>query len=199
LGNLVNKPLVLAAVFGMSAFAIAAFAEDDSVGVSKNDSGAPGLAWDLTLTGRADTVTIKNVVVNRGNCKGQWPPRLPQTLKFGETHLYDEYLCDPIEVEVTTDKGSSTFKWDAFTQDSLSVSKNESAPNVWELVFTGRADSLTIENVVVNRGHCQTRDSAGHIPQPLKFGQRYKSINLCNPIEVQVTTDQGSATFTWSQ
>ena len=181
---------LLVAVFGMSAFVTPACAQDP-VSVSKDDSLTPGVLWGLSITGRADSVTIENVIVNRG-CKPQQRPQLPQTLKFGETRRYGFYLCDPIEVQVITDKGSPTFTWDEFTQDSVSVATN------WlsrQLMLTSHADSLTIKNVVVNRGNCETRQIE-ELPYTLKFGQKFRLMVLCDPIEVQVTTDKGSPTFT---
>jgi hypothetical protein len=80
----------------------------------------------------------------------------------------------------------------------VSVSKNDyfGLGNIWQLVFTSHADKVTIEKVIVNRGNCNAEDLRGRIPQVLKFGQRYIAIARCNPIEIQVITDQGSATFT---
>ena len=64
----------------------------DPVSVTKNDSREPGIMWELDISGRADNVTIENVIVNRGNCKAQSPPQLPQTLKFGEL-IYMVGIC----------------------------------------------------------------------------------------------------------
>jgi hypothetical protein len=58
---------------------------------------------------------------------------------------------------------------------------------------------VTIKSVILNRGNCKMPESgiSGHLPQTLKFGQTYiSSAAGCNLIEVQVTTDQGIATFT---
>jgi hypothetical protein len=188
----------LLAVFGVIAFLAPAVAQD-LVSVVKTDVDGSGNMWALSITGRVDRITIGNVVVNRG-CKAQSPPQLPQTLNFGETRLYGYYLCDPIELEITTDKGNATLAWGAFVQASVSVSKNDylSPGSVWQLVFTSHADSLMIENVVVNRGNCKAEDLRGRLPQALKFGQRYIATVFCNPIEIQVDTDQGNATFTWN-
>ena len=178
-----------------AALIIPAFALD-AVSVTKSDADSPGILWELRITGRVDNVTIENVIVNRG-CKAQSTPPLPQTLKFGETHLYGYYRCDPIEVQVATDQGNSTFTWDEFTQESVSVSTNDylNPGYMWQLVVRSHADSLTIKDIVVNRGNCQIRDFQGKLPQPLKFGQRYIGMLLCKPMEVRVITDQGSPTF----
>jgi hypothetical protein len=182
--------------------ALASCGAEDAVSVSKDNSSQYGPhMWALNITGRADS-TIKNVVVNRG-CRALGELQLlPQTLNFGETKIWGRYHCDPIEVQVTTDHGSQTFTWDAFTQNSLSVRKKPDNSVVWELVFTSRADdSLVIKTVVVNRGHCTfsvfPSFERNHNSEPLKFGQRYILMTQCNPIEVQVTTDHGSSTFTW--
>ena len=175
-------------------------ASDDLVSMSKNDSVSPGIIWALNLTGKADSVTIQNVIVNRGNCKAQNPPQLPQTFKFGETRLYGYYLCDPIEAQVVTNKGNSTITWDEFTQNAVSIEKSDQYGNgFWQLVFTSHTYSLTIKSVVVNRGNCKNEDMRGRLPQVLKFGQRYISMALCNPLEVEVTTELGSSTFTWNE
>jgi len=199
--------ILIAAIAGVVAVSVStkpAKSKDAGLSVSKNDSPAPGNMWRLTITGRVDSLMIENVIVNRGHCsrwlgssKVEELPRLPHPLKFGQAFEYGNYLCDPIEVQVTTDHGSQTFTWDAFTQNSLSVWKTPKV-GAWQLVLTSRADdSLAIKTVVVNRGQC--RFAAIHDSELLKFGQRYILITYCNPIEVQVTTDHGSSTFTWNE
>jgi len=167
---------------------------NDPVSVVKIDSLNPGNLWSLSITAKTDRVTIKNVVVNRG-CKAQQPPQLPQTLKFGQTSLYGYYFCDPIEVQVTTDQGNSTFILGALTQAPVSVVRELLSPDYWRLTFTSHVDNLTIKNVIVNRGNCKTQQSSGRLPQVIQFGQKYMATVYCNPIEVQVTSDQGVSTF----
>jgi hypothetical protein len=193
---------IIFATAALVGFAAPVFA-DDPVSVSKSDALSPGDTWELRITSRAD-ITIKNLVVNRGCEAQEGRLQFPQKLNFGETKHVGYYLCDPIEVQVTTDQGSQTFKWDAFTQNSLSVSKNAENSAVWKLILTSRADSsLAIKNVIVNRGHCEVsairNPEREHDSAPLKFGQRYILMTWCNPIEIHVTTDQGSSTFTWNE
>ena len=165
-------------------------AKADPVNVTKSDAATPGLLWALKITGSADRVTIENVVVNRG-CKAQQPPQLPQTLGFGETHLYGYYLCDPIEVQVFTEQGSSTVTWPAFVRDDISISITRY--DATTLVVTNHADGLIINDIIVNRGNCKMQDLPPS--HPLKFGQRYKIMLFCEPLEVQVKTNRGSPTF----
>jgi hypothetical protein len=69
--------------------------------------------WQLAITSRADSLTIKNVVANRGNCKPLGLiPRYPQNLRFGQQFSTGVYDCAPIEVYVFTDQGNAIFKWD---------------------------------------------------------------------------------------
>ena len=109
------------------------------------------------------------------------------------------YMCDPIEVTVITDHGNQTVTWSEFIQDGVSVSKEPlHYPYSFHLAVTSHEDNLAVKNVVVNRGNCHFSDGE-HLPQALKFGDRYVRLVFCNPLEVQIATDQGQATFTWDR
>jgi hypothetical protein len=82
----------------------------------RNWSGNVGcMMWLVTITSMEDGVTIKDAVVNRGNCRivhqmvGLELVRLPFTLKFGMSFLAMTPMCDPVEVQVTTDQDSFRF------------------------------------------------------------------------------------------
>ena len=181
------------------AFALCAAAKADPVSVTKSDVQFPGIAWELRVTARADKVTIKNVVVNRG-CKTQQVEQLPQTLRFGNAYSR-YYLCDPIEVQVYTDQGDSSFTWGEVTSDPVSVMTSSylNPGFMWQLVVTNRSDSLTIKNIVVNRGNCVAQNAQLLPVGPMKFGQKFQLILMCKPIEAQVLTDQGSPTFSFRE
>ena len=63
------------------------------------------------------------------------------------------------------------------------------------LNITARDTSVKIIDVTVNRGACKVSDSG--LPKLLKFGEFAVFSLPCNPIEVSVKTDQGTATFSW--
>lgn len=98
----------LVGLLGMlMAAAPASAAGDDVLSVWKAPFTPSGLFWRLEITSRADNVTIKGVTANRGNCKLDvyW---VPQPMKFGQV-LTANARCNPIEIQVTTDRGS--FSW----------------------------------------------------------------------------------------
>lgn len=179
---------------------------NDPVSVSTSDARDPGLIWELDMSGRSDSVTIESVIVNRGNCKPQYAPQLPQSIRFGETRMYAYYMCRPIEIQVVDNEGTSAFAMeDGEVQNGLSVSKNDDLyPGLWQLIFTSHADDLTIRRIITNRGNCRLQgvrsETNPSTPWRFKFGQRYTASAVsCDPVEVQVTTDQGVAVFTFNR
>lgn len=89
-----------------------------------------------------------------------------------------------------------------------------------QIRITGRVDSTTIRKVVANRGNCLTyvQQKTGRaryyssgqlhdvdelaplgLPHPLNFGEAIFVGFSCDPIEVEVTTDQGSFIFTFEE
>lgn len=71
-------------------------------------------AWqnieDLTITALED-VTVQDVKINRGSCKGSPYQTLPSKIAFGNSFKVSANTCKDkvIEAEVVTDKGSFTF------------------------------------------------------------------------------------------
>jgi hypothetical protein len=214
---------ISAVAFEPSAWAATKFSRSELI-VSKK-AIYPDDIWELRTAAASDGVTIEGLIVNRGNCK-PWrlpnlAPELPQTLKPGENRLYSYYLCKPIEVEVVTDRGASTYTLegefvqgppvvtkasthaseDEFVQGPLAVTKNDSTEpgHIWELRITTRADYETIESVTANQGDCKAH-TPPRLPQILTFGETIGNfIYFCNPTVVQVTTNHGVSTFNWSE
>ena len=84
----------------------------------------------------------------------------------------------------------------ALANDSLIV-ETSSRDNFGEVKITSKLDCVTIEKLVANRGNCNTNEAA--LPATLKFGQTLTSNYFCSKLlELNVTTDQGNALFTWS-
>lgn len=75
----------------------------------------------VIVTARDDIVTIKNIIVNRGNCrinnyKSPFSTKetiLPATLQYGQSVKVSFYNnCIAYEVKVETDKGSWRFTYE---------------------------------------------------------------------------------------
>ena len=68
------------------------------------------------LTSKLECVVIDQITVNRGNCRTQLQvpnpdeTYFPLILKFGETVVF-RAECNPIEVEIFTDKGKTIVSW----------------------------------------------------------------------------------------
>jgi hypothetical protein len=195
---------LLTIAFEPSALPATKFAQNELI-VSK-EAAYPDDIWELRTTAASRVVMINNVIVNRGHCKPSVLPhpaaKLPQTLRPGESGLYSYYLCNPIEVEVVTDQGTSIYALDdEFAQGSLAATKNDSTEpgHIWELRITTRADRETIESVIANHGDCRAH-TPPPLPQILTFGDTIGNfIYFCNPTEVQVITDHGVSIFNWSE
>ena len=69
--------------------------------------------YNVIITSVTDSVTITNVIVNRGNSKPSvrrsWEEE-PVTLKFGERTVKHNFTQVPKEIEVQTDMGNWTFR-----------------------------------------------------------------------------------------
>jgi hypothetical protein len=66
---------------------------------------------EVTVTSTADEITIKDIIVNRGNCKVE-KRYLPKTLKFGGSISVSSFSCVAAQVEVVTDKGYWTWTYE---------------------------------------------------------------------------------------
>lgn len=75
----------------------------------------------VNVTGLADSVTVNQVSVNRGQCRASSSnPKTAYKLPFGATKSYsymihngmtgDDYNCDVVEIVVSTNMGNWTFK-----------------------------------------------------------------------------------------
>lgn len=64
----------------------------------------------IYIVAKIDRVTIKNVVINRGNCSiVDYKNRLPAIMRYGQTwEIYTSSGCNVIEVSVDTDHGTWT-------------------------------------------------------------------------------------------
>ena len=206
-----KKALILAALLTCGS------AHAQSLEVDVRIAPGGGLQY-LTFTSREDSIVLTGFIINRGNCLEARGPggaqklfNLPkidmhQTIRFGETvnYLIPSFpsLCDPIEVDVFTDKGNSTFSLDGggsgkpldvifYPHGGLGEGN---APYVH---FRSREDSITIRDIRVNRGNCKSPQHF-QLPLTLKFGQRLSLIYVtCKPIEVDVSTDKGDYTFSF--
>ncbi|NTH65307.1 hypothetical protein G6L33_15730 [Agrobacterium rhizogenes] len=81
-------------------------------------SGSAPDNWSVVITSLDDTVTIKSVTVNRGNCRYTARLTMPEipndgsTLTYGQRFAVGSFECNPLSVAVETDKGPSEFNWD---------------------------------------------------------------------------------------
>lgn len=72
----------------------------------------------VKVTATDDSVTVKNIVVNRGNCKienkdfDDGKPILPKQLKFGQSvSVSFSGPCEAAQVDVVTNNGSWTMSY----------------------------------------------------------------------------------------
>jgi hypothetical protein len=61
---------------------------------------------------------------------------------------------------------------------------------------TSKNDSVTIKNIKTNRGNCS---DTNYQDMKMAFGQTFNVKTYCNPVQVDVTTEQGNFTFNWSE
>lgn len=68
----------------------------------------------LYLTAKQDTVTIKDVKINRGNCKANVHEALPHKVPFGGVLKADAPSCQKVvEVSISTSEGDYDFHFDS--------------------------------------------------------------------------------------
>jgi hypothetical protein len=108
-----NLLCVMVAAFGITAFGTPAFAqeEDEPLNIQMGCNNTMCNSRFIKIISRLDSTTIKNVIVNRGNCRiddlATWSAsnsELPRTLKFGQSLKIVVENCKPIEVQVNTDE-----------------------------------------------------------------------------------------------
>ncbi|QHO79848.1 hypothetical protein CPT31_01985 [Enterobacter hormaechei] len=108
------KSILLAAIIGMASST--AMAAEASFKVSSGPSNAGTLYSKVYITSRSDSVVIKKIVVNRGNCQdAEAMPWKPVRLGFGNTvdrlFVGKGFMsaCNILEIAIDTDKGTWTF------------------------------------------------------------------------------------------
>ncbi|WP_272572345.1 hypothetical protein [Providencia sp. PROV258] len=110
------KKAILAILFGLSSFS--SLADNIPIQVSAGPSTAGRSYSKIYVTSRVDSVVIKKINVNRGNCKdAEERPWKPVRLSFGST--YERIFtgkrggtpCNVIEVVVDTSQGVWTFNF----------------------------------------------------------------------------------------
>ena len=74
---------------------------------TRNDKSYP---YNVIVTSVTDSITINDVIVNRGNAKPFWSVEKPVTIKFGEIVSEQGFSRAPKEIEVQTDMGNWTFR-----------------------------------------------------------------------------------------
>jgi hypothetical protein len=68
--------------------------------------------YTIAVTSRVDNIIIRSITANDGTCIPlQKRQSLPVSLKFGEKYLVSFADCDPIQINVATDIGSTVFTW----------------------------------------------------------------------------------------
>jgi hypothetical protein len=69
--------------------------------------------WQLAVISIVDSVEVRGVTVNHGNCvveKSWTSPVTTYNLKFGKEAKYYVRGCDPLlEIKIATDQGDSVF------------------------------------------------------------------------------------------
>ncbi|QCJ71560.1 hypothetical protein C9446_17985 [Providencia heimbachae] len=110
------KKLICALLLGLSTFSV--YAEEAPIQLSAGPSTAGRSYSKIYVTSRVDSVVIKKINVNRGNCKdAEDRPWKPVRLSFGST--YERIFtgkrggtpCNVIEVVVDTSQGVWTFNF----------------------------------------------------------------------------------------
>ncbi|EMU8998079.1 hypothetical protein AB7280_04675 [Providencia rettgeri] len=108
------KKLIFALSLGlMTSFA---YAEKAPIRLSEGPSNAGRSYSKIYITSNVDSVVIKKILVNRGNCKdAEYRPWKPIRLNFGNTYTRlftgksPGVPCNVIEVAVDTNQGVWTF------------------------------------------------------------------------------------------
>ena len=65
------------------------------------------------------------------------------------------------------------------------------------IVITSKTDHLMLTSVIVNRGHCKF-GGENRLPAKLDFGQTLQAMAECNPVEIELQTDRGNFTVSWT-
>lgn len=108
------KSILLAALLGLVSYS--AVAAEAPFTVSAGPSNAGALYSKVYITSRSDSVVIKKILVNRGNCQdAEARPWKPVRLGFGNTvdrlFVGKGFMsaCRIMEIAVDTDQGTWSF------------------------------------------------------------------------------------------
>ncbi|MFD1804355.1 hypothetical protein ACFSFZ_19480 [Mixta tenebrionis] len=108
------KRILLAALLGLVSYS--AVAAEAPFTVSAGPSNAGALYSKVNITSRSDSVVIKKIIVNRGNCQdAEAMPWKPVRLGFGNSvdrlFVGKGFMsaCRILEIAVDTDQGSWSF------------------------------------------------------------------------------------------
>jgi hypothetical protein len=170
---------------------------------------------NLVLTSHEDSIMIRAIRINRGNCRPYSPPKLPITLRFGESKKLYFFTnmgyfgsrtpspsdCQPIKVDISTDKGDYTAslrRASSGDRAGLEADLEYGERMGYRLVLTSHNDSITVRTIRINRGNCKPAWPP-RLPVTLRFGDRLIAgvfePSFCLPIEAVVSTDEGDYTF----
>lgn len=169
-----------------------------------------GRLWHVYITFKSNNVTLRNIVINRGSCRYFDPshrqPQMPANFAFGNV-LELTADCDPLEMLLQSSLGDDTFSFHTYGDVeggiSVSVQRTHGFPMI---IISSHVDNITIYNVTVNRGNCDAKRPFGWTDylepttkntNKLLFGQGqvYAVDFKCDPIEVTITTNLGTETF----
>ncbi len=87
----------------------------------------------------------------------------------------------------------------AFGQEDIPVSVIKrpigDGGDMWTVIVTSRADRLDIRGIDFNRGACRSfLLNRADFPHPMRFGEQVAmTMQNCDPIEVKIQSDQGTA------
>jgi hypothetical protein len=87
-----------------------ATAQELPISVRKMPIGDGGTMWDVILTNRSDALDIRHIELNRGACHATMDGSYPHPMRFGQQIRMRMFDCDPIEIHVEADQGSSTIE-----------------------------------------------------------------------------------------
>lgn len=68
-----------------------------------------------------------------------------------------------------------------------------------EVQFISKVDEIELQEIIANRGNCDTSGLAQRLPKTLRFGQKMVTTfySTCEVAQIHIETDQGEWTFTF--
>ncbi|MUU53208.1 hypothetical protein F7205_07190 [Helicobacter pylori] len=141
---------------------------ESPVGMSVNSKG------EFQISSKVDSVTIRGVKLNRGNCAVNFVP-VSETFQMGVWGVLSQVT--PISIQDFKDM-ASTYK--IFKNDQ--VNQKKTLANI-----ANKISQLEQKGVMME-------------PQTLKFGESLKGISRgCDIIEAEIQTDKGAWTFNFDR